>query len=168
MQTDIPELEQNTKLMTSRRYMIALKPDLPELMSKPCIAEIMECLTQYTEIMKQIFPMYHAFKHSILISPPNSEHNNLYIQSYLLSICIIANEQKLHIDFDFNTLKVTANIKKMNDIYLPFSLLLPVEKEIKLTVCKYAPSSTKKYERIPVTLQGISPYHISIFDSCLF
>ena len=42
MQTDIPELEQNTKLMTSRRYMIALKPDLPELMSKPCIAEIME------------------------------------------------------------------------------------------------------------------------------
>jgi hypothetical protein len=51
---------------------------------------------------------------------------------------------------------MTANIKKMNDINLPFSLLLPVENDIKLTISKYAPSSTAKYKRVPVSLQGIS------------
>ena len=82
MQTDIPKLERNTESNTCR-YMISLNPDLPELMSKPCIGQIMNCLTQYTDIMKQIFPMYNAFKHSILISSPNSENNYMYIQSYI-------------------------------------------------------------------------------------
>ena len=75
---DIPKLEPDSQ-SKERRYIIWMNPERVDLMNIACIASIIKCLTQYSDIIKQIFPMYKAFKHSILISPPCSTYYFLYI-----------------------------------------------------------------------------------------
>jgi hypothetical protein len=60
--------------------MIPLTSDRDDL-HIPCIQEIIKLLTEYTKLMKQIFPMYHAFRHAIMISLPKSKYDSLIVHS---------------------------------------------------------------------------------------
>ena len=73
---------------------------------------------------------------------------------FTLNICNVANEQKFHVDFDFD-----ANMQKMMNPCMPFSLLFPVTSDIDLTVCKYVPTNVNALESsnifMPLSLRGM-------------
>ena len=66
-------------------------------------------------------------------------------------------EQKLHIDFDFEN--ITEDAKKTNQVYLPFSLLFPVESDVELTLCQIDPTPTKDVRR-PFTVKGTTIHQL--------